>query len=818
MLRANLTKTVLSSTISLLLTLLVLGHAAYAGPVSGTIYDTDYLKAQLNGFQGMQYPRFHNADGSDAGQMIYSDNDYPGLNHAFVVDMTTGAVTALTQINISEYQYTFSNLSPGTHTLLFVEPNRNEVYKPSSKRITITVPSDNTAVTNANFNLVWNWRFANLILDFPTSSSSYYYYAMQSMTADFLDKNCGWVAINTDYEPDGSTGKHQYAVEIYHTTNGGTTWTKIGHIDSPVNPPSHMWLSFGGMHFSDATHGILIADASTLPSYMTGRIYTTQDGGKTWTMLNYVLPTPAYMASVPIAWDRTDPKSGVLGAFDYNSTTSYVNYMTLRTHDGGQTWATDMITNNTSLAPGTAIMFDGGNYAITAYGGEYPNTPSYITINNQGWEPLIANPGGQRYGATEGWAMVLARPYGQSALLGMRDEDYGGPIHTYRTDDGGVTWNRVYGWNGVDAAFSFCYDLLAENGVWMWSPFTNYSSDFLGHSLDGGLSAHYTGVLKTTNNAWGQSVYHYSADIHTAREVMWTGQDFQSNALFSFSFDEEPATGPARLLPTLSLVSGASPGTGTLTVNLLNVGGDFAKNVTLIGIYLPNGTTISFNRPDNTLVSPSLPWNLGAIPPASAIGSTSVSTSVDTPELSFSLGNLPASGTITLTGYYNNGQYFSVTQRFPVSSGQTLWNLTLNNPNQTVKWGTAGTAVFTGTIQNTDSSQMLTLNGDVLTTGVWDSMLTLTEDPAFTAFRNSVGALAAGNSYTGPLFDVTYTVNAPLRMSYDGAMRIDASGNPSSLLVPFTLSIIPNTIPVAPTPIHSGPPPVLHSPPLSLGK
>src|SRR5579872_2827136 len=124
---------------------------------------------------------------------------------------------------------------------------------------------------------------------------------------------------------------------------------------------------------------------------------------------------------------------------------------------------------------------------------------------------------------------------------------------------------------------------------------------------------------------------------------------------------------------------------------------------------------------------------------------------------------------------------------------QALWTLTLDNPDQTVVAGTAGTLVFTGSIQNTDPAQALNLLGDAFTTGVWDVTLTLMEDPAFTAFLTSPGAVDAGMSYTGPLFDLTYTASTPPATAppYDGSFRVDTDGTPNSLAAAFTLAVQP---------------------------
>src|SRR5437773_2270967 len=66
---------------------------SHAGPVAGTVYDVDYLRAQSGGFRRVSYPRYRDSSGHDAGQMIYPYNN-DTINYGsfgFVLDSTSGA-------------------------------------------------------------------------------------------------------------------------------------------------------------------------------------------------------------------------------------------------------------------------------------------------------------------------------------------------------------------------------------------------------------------------------------------------------------------------------------------------------------------------------------------------------------------------------------------------------------------------------------------------------------------------------------------------------------------------------------------------------
>jgi hypothetical protein len=132
-----------------------------------------------------------------------------------------------------------------------------------------------------------------------------------------------------------------------------------------------------------------------------------------------------------------------------------------------------------------------------------------------------------------------------------------------------------------------------------------------------------------------------------------------------------------------------------------------------------------------------------------------------------------------------------------VTGAQVLWNMSLDSPDPIVAAGTTGMIVFTGAIQNTDASQTLTLSGDAFSTGLWDSTLTLAEDPAFIAFLNGPRTIAAGMSYTGALFDLNYSASTPSAIlpPYDGSFRVDTDGSPNSLAAPFTLKVTPQANP-----------------------
>lgn len=132
----------------------------------------------------------------------------------------------------------------------------------------------------------------------------------------------------------------------------------------------------------------------------------------------------------------------------------------------------------------------------------------------------------------------------------------------------------------------------------------------------------------------------------------------------------------------------------------------------------------------------------------------------------------------------------------PSAQAQVLWSLTLDNPNQSFTMGTAGTLIFTGTIRNNGSRGDLNLFGDSLTTGSWNSSLTLLESTSFLDFLNNNGTLASGQSYAGALFTAVYTAATPAAVTppYNASFFVATDGLPSSLGASVTIRALPSVV------------------------
>lgn len=669
-----------------------LSPAANAAPVSGAIYDVDFLRAQLGGFRGVKYPRYTDQNGADVSQMIYAYNGNIAdtyHDYAFVMDITTGAVATAQPVRDSknnaipgQYTYAFPDLSPGRHDLMFIEPYRCEVYKPSSKRVAVTVPTGTTPITATDINLLWQWRLAGVIATAPIQKSTV---PISSISVDYVTKSLGFVAMSTNNGMNNGWGPGRYAIDVYRTTNAGKIWTKLAHIPAPlvnnygIADVGTMILPQYGLHFTDSMHGVLLAEVNW-NFYFWGNgllVLNTTDGGKTWTpdlsstdyranstpTANDVLWVNDYYNGFTheAAWNPANRPNGVMyGVLGDNTGRVFTRV----SKDRGKTWRPDHALLNApdvgASAGGWQRFFVYANGSFSAHsdaGGGLTLTTgatAWKALQDQDGHPLTPAPG----------AYIAGRASGQSAIAYMNAAD---GYHLYRTDDGGKDWNRLRFYNGGDGyggslihSYTFLspiISLLSADDALLWSP---SQADWMGRSVDGCLSRSYMGALGLLPNysATPTGAVDASPDIHTGRRVLlmdpaYYGTTLITASALSFTFDEETPVSPAHIVPLLTAQGyhyNAAPG---LYVNMVNTGGDWARDITFTGITATNGAQLSF---------PALPWNIGAIPPGST--TNQAYDYADPGEIYFTFTALPPAGTaftVTVTGTYSSGQTFSVT-------------------------------------------------------------------------------------------------------------------------------------------------------------
>lgn len=231
-----------------------------------------------------------------------------------------------------------------------------------------------------------------------------------------IDAKTGWVLA----ERGAAAGS--MAVDLFHTSDGGTTWTMDYHID-PQNPGNASLPFSGGktgMAFRDRLNGWI---AGTVPMEGVTYLYATEDGGKTWKAVQ--LDLPAGLAKSQTTLDAPqffDEKTVILPVHLYNSGPVLVIYVS---RDGGATWkATQPVQSYGPLAvpaPNDFIVWDGGNLHVSRDAGQsWKDLTPNINLNQKIGSLQFINP-------MTGWALSYD---GKTSQL-------------YRTNDGGQTWERL---------------------------------------------------------------------------------------------------------------------------------------------------------------------------------------------------------------------------------------------------------------------------------------------------------------------------------------------------------------------------------------
>lgn len=139
--------------------------------------------------------------------------------------------------------------------------------------------------------------------------------------AFFLNQFHGWVimALKT---------RGTAALSIAQTINSGLSWSIVPFTGENVKFLQESYSQEAYLTFLDSSHGWLILKAVSSSNFSIGDLFSTIDGGKSWT----ALPNPPIADSIRFISPTTGWLAGGPGGFDL-----YV------TRDGGQTWKQQQI-------------------------------------------------------------------------------------------------------------------------------------------------------------------------------------------------------------------------------------------------------------------------------------------------------------------------------------------------------------------------------------------------------------------------------------------------------------------------------------------
>ncbi len=244
----------------------------------------------------------------------------------------------------------------------------------------------------------------------------------------FINAQEGWLELVAN----GGPGAGSESVDIFHTRDGGQTWSKIASTDN----------SSSGLPRSGIKTGISFEDSMT--GWATGGdysdspwLYVTHDGGSTWQeqqLADYpsFIGTPSthvqYTTTPPVFFGTTGllPLQ-VVGQLDQGPQAAVHGFLLYVSHDGGQSWYTSWKTD-----PDTLTTFQ------TTLSGLYIVDPQHAWAVNQNT--------GVMYGTTDGgqsWHK-LASGVGQVTAMSFVDDANGwllGSNGFKRTFNGGHSWH-----------------------------------------------------------------------------------------------------------------------------------------------------------------------------------------------------------------------------------------------------------------------------------------------------------------------------------------------------------------------------------------
>ncbi|QBD82975.1 hypothetical protein EPA93_46245 [Ktedonosporobacter rubrisoli] len=284
----------------------------------------------------------------------------------------------------------------------------------------------------------------------------------QFARGNFLDQQSAWIAIPPTQQREGP------GIDILHTANGGQSWQKA-HIDDPLVATIDV------PHFLGTQQGWLEASSTPGAGHAGSDIWYTTDGGQSWTKIASNMGnnglTLGYVTGISFQDTQNGIAAGNLGAGGDNT----VPAVSI-THDGGHTWHMQALPHllggyegiyNTSQPPvffgSTAILpvnvtTSSGDllvlYRSNTSGRTWTQTSvahirsdnTYVLDSAHAWATDTQS--GQLYGTTDGgdhWSALSTKAYHLKALSFVNVNNGWGIAgeSLLHTTDGGKTWQSL---------------------------------------------------------------------------------------------------------------------------------------------------------------------------------------------------------------------------------------------------------------------------------------------------------------------------------------------------------------------------------------
>jgi photosystem II stability/assembly factor-like uncharacterized protein len=232
------------------------------------------------------------------------------------------------------------------------------------------------------------------------------------VAASFVTEKLGWVTVGHRVERRNDT------LEVYSTTDGGATWSKLA-----LGQFAPLQLSALQITFTDAQHGWALASLSENTDDRPGVLYRSTDGGATWTRSQAPIGGDMRFMNATIGW--------IIGG-----RVNYVRNLLYMTQDGGQTWAEQRL----DLPPNalTANLMIGAPVFFSARAGA-------IAVNLEKTVQIYRTEDSGR--TWTGVYFFPVQPGDQIALPVLAAHDAHGLLAlgagVYATADSGATWKQL---------------------------------------------------------------------------------------------------------------------------------------------------------------------------------------------------------------------------------------------------------------------------------------------------------------------------------------------------------------------------------------
>jgi photosystem II stability/assembly factor-like uncharacterized protein len=325
---------------------------------------------------------------------FFNELDGWGLTETFIVRTNDGGITwySVTPPDIED-------MSSGVETFILDEDHA-WVQKPDFNNF----PNNGLLYHTADGGLTWN------ISSTPFSSGD----------LSFIDDERGWMMA------DLGAAAGSNAVAVFQTEDGGTTWTQT-YTNDPNLPDAGDSLPLGGIKSELMPRDMQTAwVGGNIYSPGTVYFYRTDDGGRSWSLVDLELPADAENFELGIDQDQMQFVSENDGFLVVRMSGDATQTLVYVTNDGGDTWTLmpTLIPNAGEadfLSAEEAIIYSGEQFYVTRDAARTWATVSPDIVFGDSFASMdFVNP-------NTGWII--------SAVEEHRS--------LYRTNDGGATWLPV---------------------------------------------------------------------------------------------------------------------------------------------------------------------------------------------------------------------------------------------------------------------------------------------------------------------------------------------------------------------------------------